>query len=475
MKLLLLGISESALPTLQQLVEADQFQIVGWFDSEACHSQLRELFPSGRLIRDQEDFERAAANTLVVAANGGDLAQRETALRNMARDSVPLLLIQPACSAIFAAELDMIQRDTGAPMIPLHLDSLHPSIRFLSHVTRTWDQSSPIGKLEQIVMERAAQERSDDTVRAFLAKDALLLRRLIGNFEQVSGLKAGSDKSLANLSIHLTGQCPAMTKWSVGPVIDTEGATISLIGNEGRISLAMPTEGEWSLSTTAEPNDFLNDVPTTHDAIAALGEQIQSGLDSSPVTPTWEDAYRAIDLADNASESVRRGKTLRISNAQLTEEDTFKSMMAAGGCLIILILPFLLLLISLVDGLQIPYSKTVSVVATANDRSLDLPADYSSLEKVSLASGTELTLLTNTELYDRFGLHQKGEPQAFSANRNEITLAPIPEEACEVLISYEGSYNMWKGWPLILLLPIAFFLMLQLLKFVFPKKPATST
>ena len=216
MKLILLGVSEAMLPLLRSLRDSDRFRVIGWHDSDSHASILREFFPSGERFDTVEGLSRSAGDAAVVVADGGDPVQRESLLRDLARDSVPLILVQPACSAIFAIELDMIQRDTGAPMIPMHLASLHPAM----HQIAEWAQhdDSPVGRIEQIVMERAIHDRSDESVRAALACDALLLRRLVGDFQRVGALQSTASKSLASLSVHLTGESNAIARWSVSPV-----------------------------------------------------------------------------------------------------------------------------------------------------------------------------------------------------------------------------------------------------------------
>ena len=473
MKLILLCIGASDIPLLSHLGATERFRVLGWHESEDTQSNLRELFSAGRRIPDRAAFDRAAVSSVVLVGTGGGLEERESLLRDLARDAVPLAMIQPPCSGIFAAEMDMIQQDTDAPMIPLHPDSLHPAIDFLSKSCSTWTDDTPNGKIEQIVMERQTEDRSPESVKRLLAQDALLMRRLIGSFQKVGGMESSADDgSFANLSVHLTGNLSAITRWSVGPVIDDAGGTISLIGQRGKVTLHLPDDRAWYFSTTADNPDFL---PTETDfAIGeALADQIEGGLDRKSIAPTWEDAYRAIDLADTASESIRRGKTLPINNARLTEEDTFKSLMAAGGCLIILVLPLLLLLVSLVDGLQIPYNKTLQEQVAAGRRNVALPADLSALTSIAISSEDDadrtLRLVTRSELYREFGVREKGTPQAFATNRNEIMLAPVPDQAIQLTMRYKGSFNIWKGWPLVLLLPIVFFLLLQLLKLVFPK------
>ena len=402
-------------------------------------------------------------------------------LRDLARDSVPLALIQPACSGIFAAELDMIQRDTNAPMIPLHPESLDPAIDFMEKCCETFEQSSsevgsaelPIGKIEQIVMERQAQDRSDEQVKRLLARDSLLLRRLIGSFQKVGALQSEKGQSLGNMSVHLMGTLPVLTRWSVGPVIDEAGASISLVGERGKVSLHLPEGGRSYLTTTCEDQSFLPSLEE-FEPDEAMATLIEKTLDNENVLPKWEDGYRAIDLADTAAESIRRGKTLPVSNARLTEEDTFKSLMAAGGCLIVLVLPFLFLLVSLVDGLQIPVTKRLRERINAGERSVRLPADLNGLQRVTLVSSDQsLRSLTRSELYSEFTIHEKGTPQAYAANRNEITLAPIPEETTELELQYEGNFNMGQSWMYVLLLPIVIFLGLQLFKLVFPKEPSS--
>lgn len=218
-----------------------------------------------------------------------------------------------------SVELDMIQRDTNAPMIPIHLDAMQPGIAYLASIAR--DSDSPIGRLQQIVMERATDDRSDEQVRATLARDALLLRELVGGFDKVGAMQAGDDKSLANLSVHLTGASGVIARWSVGPISDFHGATLTLVGEDGRLTLRMPKEAAWELDSTTTPAiESLGNRELQADPATALIQQIERGLDGEPIRPTWEDAFRCTDLADVASESIRRGKTLSVSNARVTEE-----------------------------------------------------------------------------------------------------------------------------------------------------------
>ena len=470
MLLLILGADERTISVIQSLRRrAESVRVVGWFESDLVGDQLAQDCPEGNRIGSAEAFvETVTTETTVVVGPSSTVDDREQLLRELARDGIPLILQQPVCSGILAVELDMIQRDTDAPMVPYHPPSHHAVIARLAQWTRSED--SPVGRIEQVVMERAMLDRSDRAVHAELARDAMLLRRLIGKFEQVGAMSAKASEGLANLSVQLTGESQAVCRWSVVPATARLGATMTLVGERGRISLSMPEDAGWVLGASDEqiPTETLS--PLDEDALA---KDLLAALHGQPVGPTWEDAFRATDLADLACESHRRGKTLPVSNTRLTEEDTFKGMMAAGGCLIILVIPLLLLLVSLFDGLELPRDRTTVIRVTQGQREITLPGDVVAIDTVKLfGDSADLPVMSRRRLFERYGQATEGKPAAYALGRNSITIAPAADGEYQFEFSYEGSFRIWRGWPLLLLSPIAVFLLLQLLKLAFPKKRA---
>jgi len=474
MHALLLGADQrtlAILDTLDALPSDQPLNVAGWLDSDIVGDELATRFPQANRIQTSDDFAKAVLEkSVIIVGLGGEPAEKEKLLRDLARDGTPMILDQPACSGIFAVELDMIQRDTDAPMIPFHPQSHHPVFARLAQWTRASD--SPVGPIEQVEMERALPDRSDDAVRAALSRDALLLRRLLGNFQRVGAMPAKEIKSLANLNAHLTGEAKALGRWSVNPIVSEPGATLSLVGDRGRITLTMPDEGEWELTSTVDelPSEKLQAV-----AAHTLAKAISDGLSGEAVHPNWEDAFRANDMADITCESVRRGKTLPISNERVTEEDTFKSMMAAGGCLIIMVIPLLLLLVSLFDGLDFTRQRTQPMELAEGQRTVRLPGDFKAIETLTLideknGTETELPALSQRQLYTKHGRNTIGAPAAYYLSRNDITVSPLADRPYKLKMLYEGSFRIWGGWPFLLLTPIALFLVLQLLKLAFPKK-----
>ena len=463
MEVRIIGGNLAMLPLLEAIRTEPDWHVVGWYDSSDIDDSLRKWFPRGRAFGSISQLSLADVDGLIIASNGCDLDSLEPVLRDLARESVPLVLVQPGCSAIFGFELDMIQRDTGSPILPFHAASFHPALAQIADWISDSSQS-PIGHIEQIVFERGASNRDDSIVLASLARDGLVLRRVAGDFLQVGAMQGGSAGRLANLNAQIApAHSDAMIRWVMGPATDGDQAALELIGADGKASLSMPVDGTWKWDTRdANRSGDLADF-SDYDQPAAIRDYLRRGLDGAYVFPQWEDGCRALDLAEIASESVRRQKTLPVSNERPTEEDTFKGMMAAGGCLIIMVLPFILLLVALVDGLQIPFGKRLVHRIADEQRIVDLPSDLKVVQSVELTdTKTRLRQLPPEVLRTRYANQPAGTPQAFSVSRGSLILGPAADHELELYITYKGSFTVWAGWPLLLLLPILLFLALQL-------------
>jgi myo-inositol 2-dehydrogenase/D-chiro-inositol 1-dehydrogenase len=73
----------------------------------------------------------------------------------------------------------------------------------------------------------------------------------------------------------------------------------------------------------------------------------------------WDEACRALEIEEAIERSSRRGRTIDLHHEQVSEEETFKGMMAVGGCAMLVWVLSMLLMAGLVEGLQLPLRNTI--------------------------------------------------------------------------------------------------------------------
>ncbi len=113
----------------------------------------------------------------VIVCPGADADLRAEQLRKLVQAGVPLILTHPVDdSMLICYELDMIRRETGCVMLPYVAYRWHEGLKRLATILAD-GTGSPIGAAEQIVMERALEDRSRPQVVRQFARDVELLAR----------------------------------------------------------------------------------------------------------------------------------------------------------------------------------------------------------------------------------------------------------------------------------------------------------
>ncbi len=383
MRIALLGADEEALALVRHAVLLDGHSLVAACDVGNWLDQLAALAPGVRLEDNWETLVLGSVADAVIVARGltsqarvtgfDDAERRADQLRKLAAAAVPLLVVAPACEAIVGFEIEMIRRDVGGTVVPYAPGRHHPALARLA----TWlmdSGASPVGPIEQILLERQQGERSRGSVLLQLARDAAIVRRLVGDIRAVSASgpprEAGRDPlgpkpttlpPLANLSVTLGGQIETPVRWSIGPVVDHEGGRLILVGQRGRCVLHMPAAGPWRLelpgNVTAEI-DLQQDAPHV-EAEAVLADLAQRILDPRPSGEAagdgaWLAACRDQEVTEAVDRSLARGRTIELFNEQHTEEESFKGVMAMGGCLLLSATLVMVFVVAMVEGLQLP-------------------------------------------------------------------------------------------------------------------------
>ena len=122
-------------------------------------------------------------DAVVVASAGDDAAEelRTEQLRKLVQEGVPLLVAHPVLNSMLACyEIDMIRRESGCIVLPYLPARSCPSTQRLGALLRD-PERSPIGRIEQVVFERTAKDRSRRAVLSHFARDVDLIRAIAGD------------------------------------------------------------------------------------------------------------------------------------------------------------------------------------------------------------------------------------------------------------------------------------------------------
>jgi hypothetical protein len=375
MKLALIGADDESLDLVRWAVNAGGHQLVSAFDVAGRASAVQLIEPHVRLSEDWESLVIGSEVDAVIVARAGaglsattgipDDERRAEQLRKLAQAAVPLLVVCPACEAIVGFEIEMIRRDVGGVIVP----STH--VWWDSRTDWLYDllvagEQSRIGKVEQVVIDRQQTDRSRPAVLVQLARDVGVLRSLLGEIRSVSatgpapalgrdpmGPKPKELPSLANLSVHLGGTWEPTVRWTIGPLAEREGATLTLIGDRGRAILQMPNEGPWLADVLGANRPLVHLKEST--TAAGLLSRLKDAIAKPEVAhDQWLNACRDQEVAEAVDRSLARGRTIELFGEEHTEADSFKGVMAMGGCLLLVMALLVVFVATVVEGLRLP-------------------------------------------------------------------------------------------------------------------------
>lgn len=363
MKFAILGADTITLALAKTAVDCADLEIVFLAELDsAAYRDIAELQRTvARSAQQLDSWEGLLDRRIVdgvIVARGVDEERRSEQLRKFTQVGVPVLFSHPVVdSMLLYYELDMIRRDTGALILPALADRLHPAMgELMSQITSS--QPPPIGKIEQVAIERRLADRRKAAVRVQFTRDADLLRYLCGELNQIGAMgTAGDENAYGNLSVQMTGPNGLLARWSVvSPEDQVSGtAQLTLTGANGRASLNMPSHWDgWTLSAPGlqEPRRFEN-----WNGDAVLLDKFVNAIEDKPVdsgTADLLDAARSAELTETIGRSLTRRRTIELHFEDRSEENTFKGTMAAGGCLLLMLGMGMLLLVAILDKARIP-------------------------------------------------------------------------------------------------------------------------
>ncbi len=357
MKFAFLGADSQTLALADEILRSDEHALVAFFEAGHQQERLENICGFTQSPHWESLIDDPAIDAIVIATLSQDDVNRpelrEEQLRKLARGSAPLMIAHPACDALAAYELEMVRRESGLLLVPFAPDWRRPAFNALADLIRRPPQW--LGDVEQIVWERRLSDRSRCSVLSHFSQDAALVQRMQGDITKVSATSTGVDNeslALANVNVALTGDFPALVRWTVQPA-DASSAQITLWGKHGKAVLHMPAAPQpWRLETDGETS-----LPQQWPAWNEPRDQLElftGAVAGKPIPTTWLDACRNLELNDTLLRSLKRGRAVRIGNesAAETEIRNFKGVMAAGGCVLVLLVLLVLFLGALSDGVM---------------------------------------------------------------------------------------------------------------------------
>ena len=309
-------------------------------------------------------LEDEVCDAVLVGVDGWS-EHRAEQVRTLVQAGRTILIGHPASlSMLWAYELDMILADSSATVIPALATRHHPFIYSLKNlVEQSIAGNGPLGPIESLQFERRQPDRDQDSVLTSFARDADVIRVLIGDPSRLMAL-GGGDAGWANLAVGLSGPDQVSVRWQVAKG-HTRELTIQLICERGRLCIDIPERdcGVWAVTqqTDAGISDLLPEFPSETVAfrpaevllellLLAVKGDADNHSNSSIPPAIWPDAARTIELAETIPRSVKRGRGIDLHQEEFSELGTFRGTMASLGCGIIMAGLFILFLATLVGG-----------------------------------------------------------------------------------------------------------------------------
>lgn len=364
MKFALLGCDHESLEIARALRDARRnplddsaHRIVACYEiPESFRKPLQALVESAEFSDAWEDSLHGTVADAVIVAPRDRTERQVDQLRKLAQ-AIPIVLVQPACEAIVGFELDMIRSDTGLPIVPYVRGFGHPFLLTLRNLASGDD--SRIGEVRQLVFANSAAGDERQDVLYHLARDTSLVRRAIGHLTDItatgvstSGVST-SEPDYRSLSVHFSSEQGTSARWNLESSPDDKWGQLTLIGEHGRAILNLAsTPDNWRLEI--ERNDGSSDEENAtyawpDDDLANLVSALQD-----PSLDLWLDACRDLEVADTVDYSLRRGRKVNLISDAPSEAGTFKGVMAASGCLLILLALLVVIGWSFVEGFRYP-------------------------------------------------------------------------------------------------------------------------
>ena len=263
-------------------------------------------------------------------------------LRQLARCENLAIVVHPPCDSVLAYELES-DSEKKARWIVYHPALLDPVLRPLlqSNSYASW-QVTP--SWQQLAIDRQMPPCSPEQVRIELSRDILWIHRTCGQIEKVGGWGGALHGQDFTLALQMQTDRGTLVRWSVRSGEPPQAHWTYTAPDVQVDAQYNPTAQRWSLSVN--PPEL---------SVGVTGNASEESLD---LLATWDEFCFAEETVDTVLEAVKRQKNLEVVRIPYSEETHFKGVMAAGSCLVLLFLVFLLVVGAIVGGFRYSYPRS---------------------------------------------------------------------------------------------------------------------
>lgn len=301
-------------------------------------------------LPETADLDAALATAGVEAVVvGGYPELRAEGLRRAAAEGLAIVALHPpGPNADPYYQVALSRQETGAIVVPDLPLRRHPAFEALTKALA----DGRLGAIRSIRYEAALGESDDDLLGRAFPRVIDAVRGLLGEVEAVTATGSPpGERPRDSLVVHLRGPGgrAAEVRLERGAVGVGPGSTLApdlrarlvVVGSEGSLALEHNPDlfGRSLLverSGAAEP--VVTEVPPW-DPKAAILRLLTDSAEGRPQPPDLSDATRAMEVAEAAARSLRRGRTVDLHYEEISELGSFKAFMTSVGCALLLLAP----------------------------------------------------------------------------------------------------------------------------------------
>jgi predicted dehydrogenase len=487
MNFALLGDDRAVLPLVRAIARHQQHRIECAASVGTLERELLRLAPDLRILPGWDRILIAGDVDAVIVC--GVAPEALEGAKQIAAAGKPLFIFPRGDQgSTWIYELGLIRDEGRAMLLPIFLDRLRPTFRRLQETI----DSGALGRLLYLQIDRAIVPEqagggpallTRNQIEDGLLRDVDLLRSLGGNYGRVSAVHSGAvgDRIAAAAATLLGDQLPEATWTTRGSTGDARWKLV-IAGEKGEVIVTADDKlPDWAVATERVALPELSSAAPFDEGEAILESLAEKGRSAS-YAAHWTDLIRAFEVVDAARSSARRRRAVDLHRETTSERNIFKSHMTAIGCLLLTFtlvgVVFLLLVMPLFDvrsRMQIEAQRADAIIGAT-----DFAPGTATVSTRGAAHLRKVAARMEDGHFPVLIVEGKSpEGRRLSERRRDAVVAALAKEGVKGPAERTQIGPVVGEWyPFVLeivrvvaFVPLAFFLLLQML--VFLARPAT--